>query len=65
MLSSYFYGVSCFVPIVHCLLLAIVELRMDPERAAEFQQDLLDKEKLKDMTAADGTLPGGTVPTLT
>lgn len=42
-----------------------VEPRMDPERAAEFQQDLLDQDKLKDMTAADGTLPGGTVPHLT
>lgn len=32
---------------------------MDPERAAAFAEDLLDKEKLKNMTAADGTLPGG------
>lgn len=33
--------------------------RMDPERAEAFAEDLLDKEKLKDITAADGTLPGG------
>lgn len=33
--------------------------RMDPDRAAAFAEDLLDEEKLKDMTAADGTLPGG------
>lgn len=32
---------------------------MDPDRAAAFAEDLLDEEKLKDMTAADGTLPGG------
>lgn len=32
---------------------------MDPERAEAFAEDLLDKEKLKDITAADGTLPGG------
>lgn len=33
--------------------------RMDEDRAAGFAEDLLDKEKLKDLTAADGTLPGG------
>lgn len=32
---------------------------MDPERAAAFADDLLDEDKLKDLTAADGTLPGG------
>lgn len=32
---------------------------MDPERAAAFADDLLDADKLKDLTAADGTLPGG------
>lgn len=33
--------------------------RMDPEIAKSFEKDLLDDEKLKDVTAADGTLPGG------
>lgn len=32
---------------------------MDPDRAASFAENLLDEEKLKDLTAADGTLPGG------
>lgn len=32
---------------------------MDPERAAGLADDLLNEEKLKDLTAADGTLPGG------
>lgn len=32
---------------------------MDPEKAETFAQDLLDQDKLKDLTAADGTLPGG------
>ena len=36
--------------------------RMNPERAGEFEQDLFDQDKLKDMTAADGTLPGGIPP---
>lgn len=33
--------------------------RMDPEMAESFKENLLDEEKLKDITAADGTLPGG------
>lgn len=33
--------------------------RMDPDRAAAFAADMMDEEKLKDLTAADGTLPGG------
>ncbi|CAM9442251.1 unnamed protein product, partial [Hapterophycus canaliculatus] len=37
-----------------------LENKMDPERAASFAENLLDEEKLKDLTAADGTLPGGT-----
>lgn len=32
---------------------------MDPEKAAAFAEDLVDQDKLKDLTAADGTLPGG------
>ncbi|CAN0271834.1 unnamed protein product [Pylaiella littoralis] len=39
-----------------------LERKMDPERAEAFAEDLLDKEKLKDITAADGTLPGGMTP---
>ncbi|CAN0430835.1 unnamed protein product [Ectocarpus sp. 12 AP-2014] len=39
-----------------------LENRMDPERAAGFAEDLLNEEKLKDLTAADGTLPGGMTP---
>ncbi|CAN0237989.1 unnamed protein product [Ectocarpus sp. 8 AP-2014] len=39
-----------------------LENRMDPERAAGFADDLLNEEKLKDLTAADGTLPGGMTP---
>eukprot|EP00903_Cladosiphon_okamuranus_P016355 g15083.t1 len=39
-----------------------LERKMDPDKAAAFTEDLLDKEKLKDLTAADGTLPGGMTP---
>eukprot|EP00904_Undaria_pinnatifida_P012783 jgi/Undpi1/8635/HiC_scaffold_25.g11100.m1 len=39
-----------------------LERKMDPEKAAAFADDLLDADKLKDMTAADGTLPGGMTP---
>ncbi|CAM9693221.1 unnamed protein product [Ascophyllum nodosum] len=39
-----------------------LEQKMNPERAGEFEQDLFDQDKLKDMTAADGTLPGGLTP---
>ncbi|CAB1121369.1 unnamed protein product [Ectocarpus sp. CCAP 1310/34] len=39
-----------------------LENRMDPERAAGLAEDLLNEEKLKDLTAADGTLPGGMTP---
>ncbi|CAN0237055.1 unnamed protein product [Scytosiphon promiscuus] len=39
-----------------------LENKMDPDRAASFAENLLDEEKLKDLTAADGTLPGGMTP---
>ncbi|CAM9440954.1 unnamed protein product [Discosporangium mesarthrocarpum] len=35
--------------------------RMDPERGA-YMAEQLDEERLKDLTAADGTLPGGLTP---
>lgn len=39
-----------------------LERKMDPEIAESFEKDLVDDEKLKDLTAADGTLPGGLTP---
>lgn len=50
----------CVCVCIYLRVLAPWPRRMDAERAEDFDSILHDEDKLKDITAADGTLPGGT-----